>query len=205
MTPYLDSIWFVAVVFGLALIAWFVRSFIESKPDSLLLNFTFFAFAGQSVFTAEMLTQGISIAVPLILLLIGLILLLFQVLILRAQAQKTVERYQRILEQNKVSNLSSAEIEHWATMLLRVTGVDFYPEFYVPISTGSSRGPREKQRKEAISILPQASFKSGSDGVTADSLLVPAEERTGLWRSYVLTCLAAWLNFIICISVAFRS
>lgn len=201
MIPYIDTIWYIAAVVGIALVAWLVRSFVESNPDSFLLNITFFAFAGQCVFTAQMMREGLSIAVLSVLLLIGLSLLVFQVLIFRAQALKTLEHYQRVLEENKLVSLTSSEIEHWATMLIRITGVDFYPEFYNTMSKGFGRGPRAKRRKEAISILPQDRFKSGSDGVTIDSLLVPPDERKWLWRSYAFTSLSAWLFFITSILV----
>jgi len=204
MITYIDTIWYIAAVLGIALIAWLVRSIVESNPDSFLLNVTFFAFAGQCVFTAQMIREGLSIAVLSILLPIGLLLLLLQVFIFRVQALKTVEHYQRILEKNKLVSLTPSEIEHWANILIRITGVDFYPEFYNPMSKGFGRGPREKRRKEAISILPQDCFKSGADGVTIESLLVPPKERRWLWRSYALTAISAWLFFIVSVLVTSR-
>lgn len=203
MITYIDTIWYIAAVLGIALIAWLVRSFVESNPDSFLLNITFFAFAGQCVFAAQMIREGLSIAVLSVLLLIGLSLLLLQVLIFRAQALKTLEYYQRILNENKLGSLTASEIAHWATLLIRITGVDFYPEFYSP-TKGFGRGPREKRRKEAISILPQDRFKCGSDGLTIDSLVVPPEERRLLWRSYAFTAISAWLFFIVSVLVTSR-
>ena len=202
MIAYIDSMWFIAAVLGIALFAWAVRSFVESNPDSFLLNFTFFAFTGQCVLTAQMLREGNSIRVMLGLLLIGLTLMLLQVVILRAQARKTLEHYRRVLDRNKAPNLSPAEVERWATMLLRATGVDFYPEFYWLMANRFGRGPRDKRREEAISILPHDQFRCGANGVTTDELIVPPEERQWLWRSYAFTCISVWIILITSIRIA---
>jgi len=202
MIAYIDSMWYIAAVLGIALFAWAVRSFVESNPDSFLLNFTFFAFTGQCVFAAQMLREGNSIRVMLGPLVFGLTLVLLQIVIFRAQARKTLEHYRRVLEKTKVPNLSPAEVERWATMLLRATGVDFYPEFYLLMGKGFDRGPRAKRRNEAISILPHDQFRCGPNGLTTDDLLVPPEERKWLWRSYALTCVSAWVIFITSILIA---
>lgn len=205
MIAHIDSVIYISAVLGISLLSWLVRSFVESKPDSFLLNFTFFAFAGQCVFTAERILQG-TVSAPLVaFLLIGLSLLLFQVLIFRAQAQKTLEHYQMVLKRNKIADLSDAEAKRWATILLRVTGVDFYPEFYLPISKGRRRGPRHERRREAISVLPSNLSRCGEEAVTPDTLLVPAGDRRWLWRLYAYATLWAWMVFVASILVATRN
>lgn len=193
---HIDSVWYIVAVLGMALVAWLVRSFAESNPDSFLLNFTFFAFAGQCVLTAEIVRGGAASGAVFGLLLIGLILMLLQMLILRAQAQRTLEHYENVLTRNATTSLSPDEIEGWANRLIHITGVDFYPEFYTPMSKGWGRGPRHKRRKEAISVLPNSDFRRGDGGLTADDLLVRPEDRRWLWRAYASTCLSSWLIFV---------
>jgi hypothetical protein len=197
----IESISFIAAVLGITLLVWLVRSIAESNPDPFLLNLTIFAFAGQCVATAERVREANASGVVFALLLIAVILLLLQAFIIRTEWATTIRHYKEVLESNKVGELSSAEIERWALLLLRITGVDFYPEFYMGITAGPRHGPRHNLRKQAISILPPSEFKVGSSGVTASALIVPAHERKWLWRTYVLICMLSWSVFIVSLLV----
>jgi membrane protein YqaA with SNARE-associated domain len=200
ITTLLASGGFLLAVLGIALVAWVVRSFAESDPDPLLLNFTFFAFAGQCILTGELAREGNAGGPILILLLFAVILVLFQVLTIRNQATKTLEHYKQLLQTNKVGTTAPAEIDQWAAVLLRITGVDFYPEFWSRWSFGI--GPRAARREQAISVLPSDIFDLGQ--VTPEALMVAPERRKGLWRAYALICGSSWLVFIICILAARR-
>ena len=202
MITYIESTLLVAVVLSIALLFWMARSFLESDPAPLLSNFTFFAFFGQSILTVELLREGIQNGLVLGLLLIGVCLVLFQIFIVRAQTEMTFKHYIHLLERNKIGNISLNQIEKWADVLLRITGVDFFPEFYQQyVKVG---GPREKRRWQAVSILPSVEFKCGDDGIRSESLLIPPDSRRFLWRAYVMICICSWIVFIISTLVARR-
>jgi hypothetical protein len=204
MTDYLYSGLFVGIVFCIALVAWLVRTIFESEPDPFLLNFTFFAFAGHCILTAELVRQGPQdiLVIVLVLLAPAIILLLLQTFTVRAQVDRTLEHYVKVLEEHTIGSRSSEEIERWAAVLLRITGVDFYPEFYLRfVKVGS---PRDKRRRQAVSVLPSDKFTSGRTGITSEALIVPSADRQFLWRCYTGICIFSWLVFIICIVVARR-
>lgn len=200
MIIFNDTAWFVVGVFGIALLAWLVRSLAESEPDPFLLNFTFFAFAGQCVLTGELIHDGTLKGAVIGLDLAASILVIIQVLIFKQQVSRTLEHYEDVLERNNIGGCSPDEIERWAAVLVRITGVDFYPEFYTRISRGL--GPRDKRRRQAVLILPRDKFRDGGGGVTPATLTVPPEERQALWRLYAGTCILSWVIFILCIVVA---
>jgi hypothetical protein len=194
-----DAVGFVAGVFGIALISWLVRSFAESDPDPLLLNFTFFAFAGQCILTAELIGQGKPIGWILGLDLVALILVVLQIIIVKEQVSTTVEHYEDLLRANEADE---DDVEHWAGVLVRITGVDFFPEFYQKfINIKFFRNSRERRRKQAVSILPRDLFKNRSHAITSADLTVKPDDRKWLWRVYAGFCFAAWLVFIICIAI----
>ena len=116
---------------------------------------------------------------------------------------KTLEYYKQCLEEKSIIGLTAGEIEHWATILVRITGVDFYPEFYQRHFKGVG-SPREKRRKQAVSILPRDKFNCAKDGVTPDLLTIPRDDRRFLWRCYAIICGLSWAVFIGCIIVVRR-
>jgi membrane protein YqaA with SNARE-associated domain len=193
---------FIGIVFCIAVVAWLVRTIYEDEADPFLLNFTFFAFAGQCILTAELFREGpqevmIKVAVFLVP---AVILLLLQVFTIRLQVSKTVEHYAKVLDEHKIGDHSPSEIDGWASVLVRITGVDFFPEFYQKyIKVGS---PREKRRKQAILVLPPDKF--AKDGLKSEDLIVPPEDRQFLWRCYFFIFLFSWLVFIACIVFARR-
>ena len=198
MTNYLYVVVFVGLVLFIALIVWGIRSIFEEEPDPLLLNFTFFAFAAQCILTVEAYKERI----VLVLLAPAVLLLLAQMFVIREQVNKTRERYKKVLRDKSIGSLPAGEIENWADILLRITGVDFFPEFYQDwIKFGN---PREKRREQAVEVLPRDKFKCGedTDGVIPEALLIPPEERQGLWRRYAWICFFSWFFFIICIIAA---
>ena len=197
MTNYLYMGVFVVLVVAIALIVSRIRSVFEEEPDPLLLNFTFFAFAAQCILTLEEHHKPIVLA----LLAPAFLLLLAQMSVIREQVNKTRERYRKVLRDNSIGSLPlpAGEVDNWADILLRITGVDFFPEFYQKwIKFGN---PREKRREQAVEVLPRDKFNCGKDtgGVTAELLLIPPEERQGLWRWYARICFFSWVSFILCI------
>jgi hypothetical protein len=205
MITLIDSMSLIVAVLGIALLGWLIRTVADSQPDRFLLNFAFFAFAGQCVLTAETVRVGNLPTILIGLLLVGVIVLLVNVFVIRAQTLTTLEHYRRLLEQHALGQVTQGEIERWAVTLLLITGVDFFPEFYTGMSYRSSKGPHSKRRTRAVSILPPTQFNCGVDGVSADSLLVPQQGRLILWRSYVFTSLLSWMIFIVSILIARRS
>jgi membrane protein YqaA with SNARE-associated domain len=204
MTDYLNSGVFVGILFCIALVAWLVRTVFEDEPDPLVLNFTFFAFAGQCILTAEVARELTKESVlVLVLLAPAILILLLQIFTIRAQLNKTLEHYAKVLDEYKIGDRSPVEIERWAAVLARITGVDFFPEFYQHyIKVGSAR---EKRRRQAVEVLPRDAFRIGGDtGIKPDKLIVPPDERRVLWRFYVALCILSWIVFIICILAARR-
>jgi hypothetical protein len=135
------------------------------------------------------------------------ILLLLQILTVRAQAERTLEHYANLLEHYRFDDCTSEDIKHWAVILLHITGVDFFPEFYMnymKMPTGHDHGPLDKLRRQAISSLPRTKFKCGEDGITSNALLVPFESRRILWRLYAGICILSWSVFIACILIVTR-
>lgn len=201
MLTLIESFWFVAAVMGIALVAWLVRSFSESDPDPLLSNLTFFAFAGQCFLAAQLGREANLGSIQLLLLLFAVIVLLLQTITIRAQAERTIEHYTNILQRYKIGNLTSEEIEGLAAVLVRITGVDFYPEFYRGLFK-FGLGPRDRRRRQALFILRHFEFKTGEDALTVDSLTVPTEDRRWLWRAYAFFCFLSWSIFIASIVLA---
>lgn len=193
------SLEFVGAVLAIAFFAWLIRSLVESEPDPLLLNLTFFAFAGQCVLTAELMGEGKSIRLIFWLDVLAFILVFIQARLVMAHASVTIEHYERLLRDNKADN---NKIEFWAVILLRITGVDFFPEFYQEyINIWFLRNTPEHRRIQAASILPPDLFQENKHRIDAEALKVETANRVLLWRLYVAVCLAAWLLFIICIVV----
>lgn len=183
----------------IAIFAWVVRSMVESYPDRFLLNLTLFAFAGQCILTAGLARAGNAIVFPL--LIVGVVLLVLQILIIRAQQKVTLQHYEKLLSINRFHNVTNDEIESWAAVLLQITGADFHPEVY---KWSGDIGLRWEKRSQAISILPKNHFDCGESGVTAHALIVPPEYRRALWRLYVGVCFLSFAVFIVCILIATR-
>ena len=181
----------------IALVAWIVRSLAESDPDPLILNFTFFAAAGQCILSRELL-KVIDPEWVLGLLLVASALVFLQVLTIRNHADVTREHYRTVLSINKTDNCTEADIEHWVAALVRITGRDFAPQFS---SQSSDSGSRGKRRKEALAVLPKSLFKSGEGGVTSGSLNIPETLRKWRWWAYVGICIASWLLFLACLLI----
>lgn len=205
MTYYLYSLLFIVLMLFIAFLAWGFRSIFEEEPDPFVLNFTSFAFAGQCILTLDY-HEGI----VLTLLAPAAVLILAQTWVIHQQVDKTFEHYVRILKKYGSKDLRPADIKSWAEVLVRITGVDFYPEFYqekIKINSG-----RAKRREQAVSILPRDKFKcideeengegeTEEKGITPKALLIKGEERQLLWRCYVLICFLSWAIFITCFEI----
>jgi hypothetical protein len=125
-----SNIWFFLAVFGIAMLLWFLRTLVESDPDPFFLNFTFFAFAGQCIRTSELLETGRIQPVHGGLLLGAAIIVAVQVFVMKKHKRITMEHYKTELKSRKTDGCSEREIDHWASVLLQITGVDFHPGGY---------------------------------------------------------------------------
>jgi membrane protein YqaA with SNARE-associated domain len=204
MTEFLNSGWFVVAIFGIALLVWGVRSIAESEPDPFVLNFTFFAFAGQCVLTAELARLDKINGTAAGLALLGFITLLVQIAVFRGQVYKTTEHYKTLLQKFNPDKYNDAEIDKWAEAIVRITGVDFWPQLYQGWSSSFGSGPRGKRRSQALMVLNNGGFKCGEGGLTAEALTVPEDIRTWPWRFHAFLCFLSWAVFIACMQVAKR-
>jgi hypothetical protein len=193
---------------------WLLRTSVESEPDPFFLNLTFFAFAGQFIRTAELLAEGKCPKLGLFLLDCAAVLaVLFQVIVYRAHARTTKSHYKKKLAEFRQEHCSDGDVEHWATVMLEITGVDFQPMGYKWLALLFGGEPREKSRAVAYSVLPDDKFrlnKAGASspvststgpesklGLMEEDLTLPAKtERKNLWRAYWVLCLLCWFLFI---------
>jgi membrane protein YqaA with SNARE-associated domain len=202
MTEFLNSGWFVIAVVGIAVLVWGVRSIAESEPDPFVLNFTFFAFAGQCVLTAELAKQDKVSATILGLALAGIIILLAQIFVFRGHFSKTIDHYKELLKKHKPDKYNDAEIERWADVIVRITGVDFWPQLYKGWSKGFGSGPRGKRRSQALMMLKEGEFDCTENGITEEKLTVPENDRKWPWRLHAFLCFLSWVVFVACIQAA---
>jgi membrane protein YqaA with SNARE-associated domain len=201
---------YILAVLLIAIVVWAVRSKVESDPDPFFLNMTFFAFAGQSVLTADLyhVTRPSGLIIFLNLLALGIVFV--QLAVMKAQYSTTKEHYKTRLSENLVGRAAILEqhdneipkqiqddIEHWATILVRITGIDFYPQWYQNrLRFGVRGGPREERRRQAVSILPTDKFEVKKDHITVNALEVEEDSRKWLWRGYVGVFALSWGLFI---------
>ncbi|MBK7394042.1 MAG: VTT domain-containing protein [Chloracidobacterium sp.] len=199
---YLSSGGFILAIIGIAFFAWLVRTLAESEPDPFLLNFTFFALAGQCILTAELARAGhLSVSI-LGLLLLAVIIVILQIVVVRQQYSATVDYFETYLKQNKKATCTDTEVEHWAEVLVRIAGIDFFPEFYGVLNKVFKTRARTKRRKQALRILPEDKFTIGENGVIIENLEVPEADRKWLWRAYALLCFLSWGSFVWCVLLA---
>ncbi len=191
-----SNIWFFLAVLGIATALWFLRTLVESDPDPFFLNFTFFAFAGQCIRTSELLDTGRLRPVHGGLLLGSFIIVAVQVFVMKKHKRLTFEHYRFTLKAKKNDGCSDRELDHWANVLLRITGVDFHPGGYAWWASLFDTEPREERREQAFSILPDSHFQLRSENVEANVLMLPdSSERRRYWWSYVGCCIVAWMLF----------
>lgn len=197
---------FLSVVAVIALLTWLLRNLTDSDPDPFLLNFTFFAFAGQSIRTVES-----GCAPPLLwALLLGTVFVIAQVYIVRWHGRVTTQHYQRVLEEISINTKSPPAIAHWARILRQITSTDVYPEYYELVASLFGSAPRVDSRNDAKSILPGSLFDAEKslppafcDSENAgpehyklpEVLKLPRGQRQNLWRVYLVASLASWLTF----------
>lgn len=204
MTAFITSGWLIVAVLGIALFSWFLRSYAESDADPFLVNLTFFAFAGQCIRTGELIIEGNPRPLIFGFFLVAIILVAFQVFVIRAQVWRTIEHYKELLDRHKKGECTPDEIGRWAAVLVRITGVDFYPEFYKWLNEVFGTEQREKRRREALSILPPDRFNLSKGALEPIALEVSKDRRKVLWRLYAYICLFSWLVFIGCMLVPRR-
>jgi hypothetical protein len=202
LAPFL----FAVVVFGIALFTWLMRTLVDSDPDPFFLNLTFFAFAGLCIRAFEfVLTANKSNGFLDLSWYAGGLVVLLHVFVLKAHMRTTMRHYSQLLTKYRKVGCSDPDIEHWANVLLQITGTDFAPGSYGWLKwllNVFPSEPREKSRRDAFSILPNTHFRKeplDSPGLTVDSMAVPVDKRIMLWHWYWITCAASWLIFVVVI------
>ena len=202
---------YILAVLVIAIIVWVVRSYVEAEPDPFFLNLTFFAFAGQWVLTAELFRETRPDGLVLFLDLAALGIVFLQLTVMRAQFSTTKEHYKKLLENNLVDKEKiladndgdlpkglDDEIDKWATVMVRITGIDFFPEWYQNrFNRGFKGGPREERRRQAVFVLPTGKFECRKDHITESALEVEVENRKWLWKAYYIVAALAWLLFVV--------
>ena len=198
----LDSIGFAVAVAVIALSLWSLRSLVESEPDPFFLNITFFAFAGQSIRTGEAVGNKAATGSLFLLLLVAVLFLFLQVVIMRAFVRVTIDHYKDQLEKARREGCPDGEIDRWARLLVKISGTDFSPGSYswlTPIFKGE---PREKSKRQALSILPDTQFDKRSEWLTVEGLTISASDRSRLWQFYVLIAVGSWMVFVVALFVS---
>lgn len=183
------------LVLSLGFLAWLYRTLAAEDPDPFLLNMTLFATFGQLILLVQSMfsKQG-----PLgVLVLLGFgsfILIVVQVFAFHRQVDLTREHYTALLTTYKTADTMDHTVEHWAEVAVKVTGVDFYPEWYENLSK-LFKNHRAERRKMAHSILPSANFKV-QEFSPAD-FTVPEDQRKGPWRFYAILCGLSWAVYLV--------
>jgi len=188
---------FIGTVLLIAILTWAMRSLVEGSPDPFILSLTFFAFVAQCVRSFEFILDAKSIRVLWVLLLLALLVLTFQVIVIRAHRQRTLDHYKDLLDKHKKEISTKVDIDHWSDALLQITGADVSPGQYRWLSDlFNTTEPRAKSRNEAFLTLPVSNFSvAPQSDLTADSLILPEAQRKRLWLWYVLLCVASWVLF----------
>jgi hypothetical protein len=204
--PSLAPFLFAVVLFVIALLTWLMRTLVESDPDPFFLNLTFFAFAGLCIRGFEFVLGGHKGNGFLDLSwLVGVFVVLLHIVVLKAHMRTTMRHYQKLLTKHRKISCSDPDIEHWANVLLQITGTDFAPGSYRWLEwllNVFPSEPRERSRRDAFFTLPDTHFRKeplDTPGLTVDSMAVPPDKRTMLWHWYWITCAASWLIFVVVI------
>lgn len=195
-----NSIGFIFGILVFAFLCWVLRSKIASDPEPIFLNLTFFAFAGQFIRTAEWIWELIvhghmlpGFGTLFFLFVAALAFVLLQALVMKKHMDMTTARYNALLKR-RLKPAEDHEIDRLAKVLLRITGVDFYPGGYRWLQwfkKGSSTEARAKSRELAVSILPDRLR------LKAKTLILPkTPQRRFYWWSYVIICLCSWILFV---------
>lgn len=190
LTSAIGPLGFLAVVAVLAVLAWIFRSFCEHNPDPLLLNMTFFAFAGQWIWTIEHLLAGRPRTLLLLIAFGELFVAVLQAIVFRQQVWSTKRHYQSLISNGR-SELIASQHGHWPAVMVSITGIDFYPELYDGLSDLFVEQPRDERRKLLVSILPNE-----LRDITPEMLKLPFSGRRTLWHFYVALCALSWVGFL---------
>jgi hypothetical protein len=198
-----NSIGFIFGILVFAFLCWALRSQIESDPEPIFLNLTFFAFAGQFIRTAEWIWELIvhghmlpGFGTLIYLFIAALVVVILQARVMKMHMDMTTAHYNDLLKKRfrRLRLAHDHEIDRLAKVLLRITGVDFYPGGYLWLQwfkKGSSKEARAKSRDLAVSILPV-----GIRLKAKTLILKKTPQRRFYWWSYVIICLCSWILFV---------
>jgi hypothetical protein len=135
----------------------------------------------------------------LILLLTGFLTVIAQAYVMKVHMQITKAHYTELLKASQLKLGQDHQIDRWATVLLRVTDVDFLPGGYGWLKKyfPAEIEPKERSRSLAVSVMPPKEFRINSDGITAQKLIVPpTKQRKVYWGLYVALFFLSWIWFV---------
>ena len=207
---YKDVIAMSAFVLIIALVLWYLRSKIELQPDPFFLNVAFFAFAAQIIRTIEAWQTGRANGWVWFLASMGLVLLGFELAVMSQHEKLTITHYEKQLElanQEAVANArrmgtekkpwQMGEINRWAKLMVKISGTDFLPGSLWLLASVFEEQPKEKSKREAVSILPDADFIRTSEYLTSRELTLPELDRKRFGSLYILFPALSWIVFIL--------
>jgi hypothetical protein len=199
----------VAVVV-IALGLWYLRSNVELQPDPFFLNLTFFAFAAQCIRTVEAWQADEANGLLLIYFGAALILLGLELAVIRKHGSLTVARYE---EQLKTANAEAVkanvggsrkewqqgEIHRWAKLLVKISGTDFLPGslWLLTLASFFEVEPKEKSKRDAVSILPTLDFILTSESLKPKELNVPDPDRKRYGLLYIVFPALSWIVYVL--------
>jgi len=192
-----NSIGFIAGVFMIALICWYIRTLIESNPEPFFLSFTFFAFAGQFIRLAEV-TSGMikerrmfdGWGTMVFCVSIGGLLVFAQKRVMNGHRWITKHHYKTVLSTGLVetNNLTREKrllvVDSWSEVLLRITDVDLFPRGYAWLKRWfpEKEEPKERSREFALTVLPRQEFvvSDGDDESALNFVVADGGEKSQL-------------------------
>lgn len=200
----------VAVVV-IALVLWYARSNVELQPDPFFLNLTFFAFAAQCIRTMEAWQTGHLGAWLIFFFLMAVMLLALELAVMRKHEKLTVLHYEKQLEMANQEAIAKArqegaekkaaplgELNRWAKLLVKISGTDFLPGSLrlLAIVSMFEGEPKEKSKKEAVSILPDGDYIQTSDYLSPKGLTVSDPDQRLYGFLYIFFAALSWLAFV---------
>ena len=208
---YKDVIALSGFVLVIALALWFLRSKkMELQPDPFFLNVTFFAFAAQCIRTIEAWQTGRANGWVWFWWGTALVLLGLELAVISQHEKLTIMRYEEQLERANLEAVAKAEhdgtekkpwppgeINRWAKLMVKISGTDFLPGSLWLLASVFEEQPKEKSKREAVSILPNAEFIRTSEYLTSRELTLPELDRKRFGSLYILFPALSWIVFIL--------
>ncbi len=208
---YKDVIALSGFVLILALALWFLRSKrMELQPDPFFLNLTFFAFAAQSIRTLEAWQTGRANSWLWLWWGVGFMLLGLELAVISQHEKLTIMHYEDFLEKANLKAVDKAEregtakipwppgeINRWAKLMVRISGTDFLLGSLWLLASVFEDQPKEKSKRDAVSILPTSEFVPPPKDSISRELAVPDLDRKRFGSLYIIFSALSWIVLIL--------